>query len=258
MPGRRTAGPGTEFREGSRGGRGYRVLRSAGLGPAPRRNPNAAPTWHEFLRAQASGLLAADFFHIDTVTLKRLYVFFAMEMGTLTVHILGATAHPTAAWIVQLGRNLLMDLEDADSRATFLIRDQDANFTAAFDALLADAGLKVVTTGIRIPRMNSLRERRIQTCRRKLLDRTLISNQNHLLHDLAAGEKATLAAGDSTLMFTVWDGNEVAKNPYTSAGYQVVKVVPSTFPAARPDAPHDGTTVRRRPSTPCQPRSPRP
>ncbi|MFE2700859.1 hypothetical protein ACFXI6_17835 [Streptomyces mirabilis] len=223
MPGRRTAGPGTEFREGSRGGRGCRVLRSVGLGPAPRRNPNAAPTWHEFLRAQASGLLVADFFHIDTVTLKRLYVFFAMEMGTLTVHILGATAHPTAAWIVQLGRNLLMDLEDADSRATFLIRDQDANFTAAFDALLADAGLKVVTTGIRIPRMNSLMERWIQTCRRELLDRTLISNQNQLLHDLAAGEKATLAADDSTLMFTVWDDNQVAKNPYTSAGYQVVE-----------------------------------
>jgi putative transposase len=91
---------------------------------------------------------------------------------------------PTADWIVQLGRNLLTDLEDAGSKARFLIRDRDAKFTATFDALLADAGLKVVTTGIQMPRMNSLMERWIQTCRRELLDRTLIWNQSHLLHAL--------------------------------------------------------------------------
>ncbi|GAA1931363.1 hypothetical protein GCM10009753_76470 [Streptantibioticus ferralitis] len=85
---------------------------------------------------------------------------------------------------MQLSRNLLMDLEDAGSRAKFLIRDRDSKFTAAFDALLADAGLKVVTTGIQIPRMNSLMERWIQTCQRELLDRTLIWNQSHLLYAL--------------------------------------------------------------------------
>jgi hypothetical protein len=89
---------------------------------------------------------------------------------------------------VQLGRNLVMDLEDANSRARFLIRDQDSKFTAASDALLADAGLKVVTTGIRIPRMNSLMERWIQTCQHELLDRTLIWNQSHLLHALSEFE----------------------------------------------------------------------
>ena len=77
-----------------------------------------------------------------------------------------------------------MDLEDAGSRAQFLIRDRDSKFTTAFDALMTDAGMKVVTTGIRIPRMNSLMERWIQTCRTELLDRTLIWNQSHLLHTL--------------------------------------------------------------------------
>ncbi|MCW7945057.1 integrase [Streptomyces hygroscopicus] len=98
--------------------------------------------------------------------------------------MLGATAHPTANWIVQLGRTLLMDLEDAGSRARFLIRDRDSKFTATFDALMADTGPKVITTGIQIPRMNFIMERWIQTCRRELLDRTLIWNPRHLLHVL--------------------------------------------------------------------------
>lgn len=75
-----------------------------------------------------------------------------------------------------------MDLEDAGSKARFLIRDRDSKFTAAFDALMTDAEIKVVTTGIQIPRMNSLTERWIQICRHKLLDRTLIWNWRHLLH----------------------------------------------------------------------------
>ena len=114
----------------------------------------------------------------------RLYAFAVIEHTTRRIRILGATAHPSAEWIVQLGRNLLMDLEDAGSEAKFLIRDRDSKFTAAFDALMTNAGVKVVTTGIRVPRMNSLMERWIQTCRVELLDRTLIWNQSHLLHSL--------------------------------------------------------------------------
>ncbi|AQW54242.1 integrase [Streptomyces hygroscopicus] len=89
------------------------------------------------------------------MTGARLYVFAVIEHTTRRIRILGATAHPTAEWIVQLGRNLLVALEDAGNRAKFLIRGRDSKFTAAFDALMTDAGVKVVTTGIRIPRMNS-------------------------------------------------------------------------------------------------------
>jgi putative transposase len=107
-----------------------------------------------------------------------------IEHSTRRIRILGAAAHPTAQWVAQLGRNLVMDLEDARSKARFLIRDRDSKFTPAFDAVLADAGLGIVRSGVRTPRMNPIMERWIQTCRRELLDRTLIWNQNHLLHAL--------------------------------------------------------------------------
>ena len=152
-----------------------------GIPPAPERERT---TWADFLRSQADALLACDFFETRTLTGARLYVFAVIEHATRRIRILGATAHPTAAWVVQLGRNLVMDLEDAGASARFLIRDRDSKFTAAFDAVLADAGIEIVTTGVRIPRMNSIMERWIQTCRRELLDRTLIWNQSHLLHAL--------------------------------------------------------------------------
>ncbi|MFE7243801.1 integrase core domain-containing protein [Streptomyces sp. NPDC057580] len=159
----------------------WEILREHGIPPAPERQ---STSWADFLRSQADALLACDFFETRTLTGARLYVFAVIEYSTRCVRILGATAHPTADWVVPLGRNLLMDLEDVGSRARFLIRDRDSKFTQAFDALLADAGLTVVTTGIQIPRMNSVVERWIQTCRRELLDRTLIWNQRHLLHAL--------------------------------------------------------------------------
>jgi transposase InsO family protein len=136
------------------------------------------------LRSQAEALLACDFFEVRTLTGARVYVFAVIEHATRRIGILGATAHPTAHWVVQLGRNLAMDLQDAGSKARFMIRDRDSKFTQAFDAVLADAGLEVVLSGIQMPRMNSITERWIQTCRRELLDRTLIWDQRQLLHAL--------------------------------------------------------------------------
>jgi transposase InsO family protein len=114
----------------------------------------------------------------------RLYVFAVIEHASRRIRVLGATAHPSAAWVAQAAKNLVMDLEDAGSKAKFLIRDRDGKFPELFDAVLRDAGIEVVLSGVQMPRMNAIMERWVQTCRRELLDRTLIWNQRHLLHVL--------------------------------------------------------------------------
>jgi putative transposase len=159
----------------------WEILRQHDVAPAPQRQHTA---WAGFLRSQADALLACDFFETRTLTGARLYVFAVIEHTTRRVRVLGAAAHPTADWVTQLGRNLVMDLQDARHTARFLIRDRDARFTRAFDAVLADSGVQIVKSGVQIPRMNSIMERWIQTCRHELLDRTLIWNQRHLLHAL--------------------------------------------------------------------------
>ncbi|MBO3747547.1 integrase core domain-containing protein [Streptosporangiaceae bacterium NEAU-GS5] len=138
----------------------------------------------DFLLDQASALLACDLFEVRALTGARLYVVAVIEHATRRVRILGTTAHPTGAWVTQLARNLVMDLEDSGRKARFLIHDRDAKFTAAFDAVLSEAGVQVVLSGIRVPRMNSVMERWIQTCRHELLDRTLIWNRRYLFHAL--------------------------------------------------------------------------
>jgi transposase InsO family protein len=112
-----------------------------------------------------------------------------IEHTSRQIRILGATAHPTATWVTQTARNLVMDLQDANSQARFLIRDRDGKFPALFDTVLADAGVQVILSGVQMPRMNSIMERWVQTCRRELLDRTLIWNQHHLLHALREFEE---------------------------------------------------------------------
>jgi hypothetical protein len=164
----------------------WEILKQAGIDPAPER---AASTWADFLRSQADALLACDFFETVTVSGTRLSVFAVIEHAHHRIRILGATAHPTAAWVSQAARNLVMDLEDNGCRARFLIRDRDGKFPRGFDAVLADAGIEVVLSGVGTPRMNSIMERWIQSCRHELLDRTLIWNQRHLLHALREYEE---------------------------------------------------------------------
>jgi putative transposase len=159
----------------------WEILNQAGIDPAPDRTSSS---WATFLRSQADAVIACDFFETITLTGARMYVLAAIEHASRRIRILGATAHPTAAWVTQAARNLAMDLDDAGTTAKYLVRDRDGKFPTRFDGILADAGITVVLSGIQVPRMNSIMERWIRSCRHELLDRTLVWNQHHLRHAL--------------------------------------------------------------------------
>ena len=153
------------------------VLRRNGLPPAPRR---VGPSWSEFLRAQAKGILATDFFTIDSVILRRYYVLFVIEVERRVVHVLGVTANPTDVWVTQSARNFAAALDDGGGRFRFLVRDRDTKFVASFDAVLASVGIETVCAPLRAPRANAFAERWVRTVRDDCLDHLLIISRRHL------------------------------------------------------------------------------
>ena len=159
----------------------WEILTNAGLPPAPRRG---GPTWAQFLHAQAEAMLATDFFTVDLLDGTTAYVLAVIEHATRRIRILGVTAHPDNAWVTQQARNLLMDLDQRAESIKFLLRDRDTKFTAAFDAVFTAVGIRIVRSPIQAPRANAIMERWIGSCRRELLDHTLIWNQRHLLRVL--------------------------------------------------------------------------
>ena len=160
----------------------WAVLQRHNVDPSPMRT---GPNWNEFLRSQASSALACDFFTIDTVLLKRLYVLFFIELDTRRVYVMAITAHPAGAWVVQQARNLTMMLTNRVHPVEFLIRDRDTKFTSSFDEVFRSEGIRIIRTPIRAPRANAFAERFVCMVRRECLDRMLVFGRRHLEHVLA-------------------------------------------------------------------------
>src|SRR5919198_3788120 len=161
----------------------WNILHRQGIEPAPRR---ASLSWREFLRQQAAGILECDFFTVETLWLRRLYMLFFTELARRRVHLAGVTANPNGAWVAQQARNLIMTLADQEQRPRFLIRDRDNKFTAAFDEVFRSEGIRVIRTPVAAPRAKAHAERWVGSVRRECLDRILIVSRGHLERVLRA------------------------------------------------------------------------
>jgi transposase InsO family protein len=157
------------------------VLAGAGVGPAGQRG---GVSWREFIRGQAQSMIACDFFTVDTISLRRIYVLFFIEISTRRVHLAGLTEHPDGAWSTQQARNFVFSLAERERPLEFLIRDNDGKFSSAFDTVFNSEGIRVIHTPVRAPKANAVAERFVGTVRRECLDWTLIVNHRHLKHVL--------------------------------------------------------------------------
>jgi transposase InsO family protein len=158
-----------------------KTLRQEQLGPAGKRR---GPTWREFLRAQAASVIAVDFFTVDTVWLRRLYVLFFIEIASRRVHFAGCTAHPDAEWVTQQARQVTWTLSTRPQPIRFLIRDRDRKFTDSFDAVFEAQGARIIQTPIQTPQANGIAERFVRTVRSECLDWLLVSGVDHLARAL--------------------------------------------------------------------------
>jgi transposase InsO family protein len=157
----------------------WTILKEAEIGPAPNR---LETSWAESLRSQAASILECDFFTVDTLFLKRLYVLFFIELATRRVYLAGITTHPDGSWVTQQARNLLMHLDDEGVHPRILVRDRDSKFTREFDEVFRSEGIRVIKAPVRAPRARAHAERWVGTVRRECLDRLLILGRRHLQH----------------------------------------------------------------------------
>jgi putative transposase len=156
-----------------------RLLTRAGLEPAPRRG---GPSWREFLKSQATSIIACDFFTVETVFLRRFYVLFFIAHASRRVWVAGCTRNPTGEWVTQQARNLGLDFSDQGVR--FLIRDRDSKYSGRFDEVFRSEGIRIVKTPLRSPKANAIAERFVRTVRSECLDWLLILSRRHLEHVL--------------------------------------------------------------------------
>jgi hypothetical protein len=158
-----------------------RILIEAGLGPAGARD---GLSWREFIRSQAQSMIACDFFTVDTVSLRRIYVLFFIELSTRRVHLAGMAEKPNGAWTAQQARNFVFSLGERERPLECLVRDNDGKFTSAFDSVFNTERTRVIRTPVRAPQANGVAERFVGTARRECLDWLLVANHRHLQHIL--------------------------------------------------------------------------